>query len=106
VYDPFPVLDVAQHPQGRDLAVCHVPLEAREHFKIFTDPVKPGMPVWTFGYPATQIREGPDGHPVFHLGPRYLEGYITRGFVFPYGLGGPSPVWELDRTGSSNGSGA
>jgi hypothetical protein len=96
VYDPFPVLDVAQHPQGRDLAVCHVPLEAREHFKIFTDPVKPGMHVWTFGYPATQLSEGTDGHPVFHLGPRYLEGYITRGFIFPDGLGGPSPVWELD----------
>jgi hypothetical protein len=96
VYDPFPMLDIVQHPRGRDLALCHVPLQAREAFKIFTDPVKPGMHVWTFGYPATQVSEGLDGHPVFHLGPRYLEGYITREFIFPDGLGGPSPVYELD----------
>ncbi|MBZ0159010.1 MAG: serine protease [bacterium] len=96
LYDPFPILDIAQHPAGRDLALCHVPLKVREHFKIFTDPVKPGMHVWTFGYPATHVSQDAHGELVFHLGPRYLEGYITRGFVFPEAMGGPSGVWELD----------
>jgi len=30
------------------------------------------------------------------LGPRYLEGYVTRTFVYPEGPGGPSPAHELD----------
>jgi hypothetical protein len=96
LYDAFPLEDIAQHPAGRDLALGRVRLEAREQFKVYPEPVKPGLHVWTFGYPATQVREDAHGKQVFALGPRYLEGYVTRSFIFPDGMGGPSPVHELD----------
>jgi hypothetical protein len=54
------------------------------------------MHVWTFGYPATHVRQDAHGNKVFALGPRYLEGYVTRTFIYPEGPGGPSPAHELD----------
>jgi hypothetical protein len=54
------------------------------------------MHVWTFGYPATQLRHDAHWNKVFALGPRYLEGYVTRTFIYPEGPGGPSPAHELD----------
>ena len=106
VYDPFPLTDIVQHPSGRDLAVGRVPLGAKERFKLFLEPVKPAMRVWTFGYPATQLRHDDEGQPVFALGPRYLEGYVTRTFRYPARIGGPTVVHELDMrvTGGLSGS--
>lgn len=96
VYDPFPLSDIVQHPTGRDLALGHVPLPATQRFALFMPTVQPGMHVWTFGYPATQLRRNSDGNKVFALGPRYLEGYVTRTFIYPESPGGPSPAYELD----------
>ena len=96
VYDPYPLDDIVQHTAGRDLALGRVPLAAKERFKLFLEPVKPGMHVWTSGYPATQVRRDSEGKEVLVLGPRYLEGYVTRTFIYPEGLGGPAPAHELD----------
>lgn len=96
VYDPFPLSDIVQHPAGRDLALGRVPLRASQRFALFMPAVQPGMHVWTFGYPATQLRHDAHGNNVFALGPRYLEGYVTRTFIYPEGPGGPSPAHELD----------
>lgn len=96
IYDPFPLDDIIQHPAGRDLALGRVPLAATQRFSLFMPAVKPGMHVWTFGYPAPQVRHDDQGKKMFALGPRYLEGYVTRTFIYPGGLGGPSPAHELD----------
>lgn len=96
VYDPFPLDDIVQHPAGRDLALGRVPLAATQRFSLLRTAVQPGMHVWTFGYPAPQLRYDDHGNRVFALGPRYLEGYVTRTFLYPQGPGGPTPAHELD----------
>jgi hypothetical protein len=65
-----------------------------------------GDDVWTFGFPHTQVGTMEDGRLSFRLEGRYLQGYVTRGFIHdPPGFR-PTPSYELDMPAPAGLSGA
>jgi len=107
---PFFVLqDVAQDPSGADLATAAIPrtLSPIGPTARLGNPIMAPTDVCTWGYPLTRFeRRSAQGPGTYHLEPRYLQGYVTRYFVYDHGRFGRARSYELDMPAPDGLSGA
>jgi len=95
-YVPHVMTAIEQHPEGLDLAMARVDVEAEERIVLYAGEPETAMPTWSYGYPHTSLTTDAAGRRQFNLGPRYLQGYIMRGFNHDQPGFRSTPSLELD----------
>ena len=98
--------NITSHPRGFDLVTASVPLLPKLGFELASDVAATGGDVFSYGYPYTSTQRGSDGTVTFLLNPRYLQGYVTRRFMYEQCEYGPTPAYELDMPAPGGMSGA
>ncbi len=98
--------NLSQTASGHDLALATIDLEPSAAFKFPTAAPAVGTDVWTYGFPHTQVGTWKDGLLSFELQGRYLQGYITRSFVYDQPGFKKGPTYELDMPTPAGLSGA
>ena len=97
--------NITQHPGGHDLVTANVPFEPRLGFELARDVAVTGGDVFSYGYPLTGTKDSPEGL-AFILNARYLQGYVTRRYMYDHEKYLPTPVYELDMPAPEGLSGA
>jgi len=107
-YRSFELRELAQDAKGSDLALARLQIDipARMNLQLASVATTSGADVWSYGYPLTTEITDPTGSRRFHLEPRYLQGYVTRGFWHERPRYGAFPSYELDMPAPEGLSGA
>jgi hypothetical protein len=98
--------DVSQTATGHDLAVASVDLHPLADLRLSSRGLTSGDDVWTFGFPHTRVSAKENGQLSFQLEGRYLQGYVTRGFLHDQPGFRRTPSYELDMPAPAGLSGA
>jgi hypothetical protein len=97
---------IQQHPDGLDLAIAEVRFEPERLTLGTRSDIGYGTEVSTFGYPLTRDLPNPETGRSITFKPRYLRGYISRGFSNDVPGYGPTETYEIDMPAPAGISGA
>lgn len=106
-YDLHPLIDIERDPSGKDLATATVSLGHQVGLALAENAAPGyGTPVWSFGYPLTDVESHPDTGRHFSLNGRLLQGYTTRAFRNFVPRFGETLTYEIDMPSPRGASGS
>jgi len=90
------IYNIEQDQNGSDISISNIQHDPTLGLMISEKDSALGVDVWTFGYPLTDKFNDSDGRNEFVLNGRFLQGYITRAFIYESSIYGQVPSYELD----------
>jgi len=94
-YEALHLSNITQDLSGRDLAIASIDRDPTLGLSLPATIPRLGADALAWGYPLVR-NEVCDDRLWFRLSPRYLQGYITRAFIFESRQFSDSVVYELD----------